>query len=290
MHLKWYTMKITNVKGWWSTNIGNSLFQLSSQEILKELGFTVIEVPDMPGFMNVRKGNPENFFDFMNYLDVDYHCIHGPFLRKEFDKIYLKQLKSLKSRGVKLIGLGVGCMDYSYSNYYKKWMNEVGFDIITTRDRDTLNILSDVKTNLYDGLDLGFFISTYNKQPKLNKDFVCFNFDQILEPNFYEDSNGPIRIGNSNFSYKKRLSSEPRGMLKKIFPFVRPYFKAFKRSKIEGYEIIRLDHRFNPYSRKKIYSDKNTFAMDVPGGYLIAYANSKLTLSNRVHACVAREY
>ena len=33
--------------------------------------------------------------------------------------------------------------------------------------------------------------------------------------------------------------------------------------------------------------DKNTFAMDTPEGYLLAYANSKLTLSNRVHANVA---
>ena len=119
------------------------------------------------------------------------------------------------------------------------------------------------------------------------KKFICYNFDQIPEPTFFEDINGPIKIGDKFFNYKKSLSSEPRGVFKKLFPYIRPYFKGFHNKQINQFDIIRLDHRFNPYSRKKIYTDANTFSMDTPAGFLIAYSNSSLTLSNRVHANVA---
>ena len=284
-------MKIASVKGWWSTNIGNSLFQISAEGIFKELNAKVITVPDVPGFMNVKKGNPKNYFEFMDYLDVDYYCIHGPFFRKEFDKIYLNNLLKLKKRGVKLIGLGVGAMHYDASSisYYNQWIKECDFDLITTRDELTFNFLKGKVSKLYNGFDLGFLIKFYKPQPDFieNKKLICFNFDQIPEPIFYENSNGIIQIDDKSFSYKKSLSNEPRGMLKKIFPYIRPFFKKFKQEQFNGYEIIRTDHRFNPYSRSKIYADKNTFAMDTPEGYLLAYANSKLTLSNRVHANVA---
>ena len=48
-------MRIASVKGYWSTNIGNSLFQISAEGIFNEIGVEVITVPDVPGFMNVKK-------------------------------------------------------------------------------------------------------------------------------------------------------------------------------------------------------------------------------------------
>lgn len=286
-------MKIANVRGYWSTNIGNSFFQISSEGIFNELNVSSFSFPDAPGYINVGKGNPKNFFDFSEILDVDYICIHGPFFRKEFDKIYLESLKKACSRGIKIIGLGVGAMHYDKKSlsYYKNWINEIDFQMIATRDEDTFNFLNSFGVNfpIYNGIDLGFLLRFYAPQPsfKENKKFVCFNFDQILEPKIYKSSNGVIKLDNSRYSFTKRFSNEPRGILKKAFPFIRPYFKVFKNTSLDKYEIIRLDHRFNPYSRKRIYSDANTFSMDTPDGYLLAYANSRLTLSNRVHANVA---
>lgn len=279
------------MKGWWSTNIGNSLFQISAKGIFEELGMDVVSVPDAPGFINVRKGNPTNYFDFNECLDVDYFCIHGPSFRKEFDKIYLQSLSKLSRRGVKVISLGAGCMDYdpSMMKYYQDWIKACNINVITTRDERTYDYLKEAGSKIYSGIDLGFLISYYAPQPAfLNAEkVVCFNFDQIPEPVFQEDTNGVIAIDNTSYSYKKSFSREPRGMAKKLFPYIRPYLKTFQQREIDGKRIIRLDHRFNPYSRKKIYSDANTFAMDVPDGYLMAYANSQITLSNRVHANVA---
>ena len=60
-----------------------------------------------------------------------------------------------------------------------------------------------------------------------------------------------------------------------------------RKNTIGEYEIIRTDHRFHPHFRRKIYSQYNSFCSDLPYGYLNIYANSKLTLSDRVHACAA---
>lgn len=286
-------MTIANTRGYWSTNIGNSFFQICSEGILNEINANSFALPDAPGYINVRRGNPKNFFDFTEILDVDFVCIHGPFFRREFDKIYLNSLKKLSKRGVGIIGLGVGAMHYDKKSisYYEKWIKEIDFKLISTRDIETFNFLESFRLPfpVHNGVDLGFLLRFYCPQPKFlnNKKLICFNFDQIPEPTLIENNSGPITIDKKTYSFSKHLSQEPNLFLKKIFPYFRPYFKTFKSKNLAGYEIIRLDHRFNPYSRKKIYSDSNTFAMDTPEGYLLAYANSKLTLSNRVHANVA---
>lgn len=287
-------LTIATVEGYWSTNIGNALFQISAFEIFSELGYNVIKVPDLPGYINPSKGNPKDYFEIMDYIECDYFCVHGPFFRIESDKILIPLLKRLNARGVKIIGLGVGAMHYDAKalQYYKEWVNEIDFHLISTRDEVAYLFLKDFlpkKTLLLNGLDLGFFISRFRPQPKLidNKEIVCFNFDQIPEPYFNEDPKGVISVNDNNFSCRKSFSSEPKGILKKILPYYLPFIKKFNRRELGGYKVVRTDHRFNPYFGKKIYSNPNSFGMDTPAGYLLLYANSKLTLSNRVHANVA---
>lgn len=284
-------MKAATVRGYWSTNIGNSLFQISAQGLLKDLGLKTIWVPDVPGYINVKKGNPNTYFEFLDHLDIDFLCIQGPFFRKEFDRIYLDLLQKASSRGIKIIGLGVGAMHYDSLSiqYYKNWIEKINFSFISTRDRLTYDFLQPHIKNLHDGIDLGFLIRYYAPQPKFinNEKVVCFNFDQIPEIKLFKTQHGEIKIGSENYGYKKSFSGEPKGILKKAMPYILPYFKKYTISEIENFKIIRTDHRFNPYSRKKIYNNPNSFAMDTPDGYLLAYANSELTLSNRVHANVA---
>jgi hypothetical protein len=58
-------------------------------------------------------------------------------------------------------------------------------------------------------------------------------------------------------------------------------------SKIDDYLILRTHHRFNPHITWKIYSQPNAVASDEPFTYFTVYAGSEMTLSDRVHACVA---
>ena len=286
-------MKIATVEGYWSTNIGNALFQISAQEIFKSIGADVIVVPDLPGYINVARGNPSDYFEFMDKIDCDYFCVHGPLFRKESKQIIIPLLARLVKRGVKIIGLGVGAMHYDEATIrlYQKWFEDIPWHFISTRDERTYNFLKRFERieTLHNGIDLGFFISRFRPQPQLKGDekIVCLNFDQIPEPKFLASASGVLKIGSDSYTYRKTLSAEPRGWLKKIWPFILPYFKSFSRTSFNEFDVVRLDHRFNPYSRRKIYHSPSGFGMDTPAGYLLAYANSELTLSNRVHANVA---
>ena len=49
--------------------------------------------------------------------------------------------------------------------------------------------------------------------------------------------------------------------------------------------VVRTDQRSHPHFRSKVYAHNNSFCADVPYGYINLYANSQLTLSDRVHSC-----
>lgn len=285
-------MKVVTVEGWWSTNIGNSFFQIGSDVVMNKLGVQTTRIPDFPGYWNVNKGNPKNSLDFLNYFQSDLLILHGPIFRKEFDRINLKALKEYKARGGKIIILSAGMMDYSESKraYYEKWLDELKIDLITTRDRQTFNFLKKKIKNVYDGIDIATYISDSIEPVKCKRDFVVYNFDQIKEPKFVLGDKGELSFDfeGKTISTKGFKRSEPLKYYKKLEPFIQSLFKqSLDNDFINQYEIIRTDHRFNPYFSPKIYKGTNSFANDTPSGYLHIYANSRLTLSNRVHACVA---
>ena len=58
-----------------------------------------------------------------------------------------------------------------------------------------------------------------------------------------------------------------------------------RENEIGQYKLVRTDQRFHPHFRSKIYAYKNSFCADIPYGYINLYANSQLTLSDRVHSC-----
>ncbi len=58
-------------------------------------------------------------------------------------------------------------------------------------------------------------------------------------------------------------------------------------ARVDGKLIVRTDHRYNPFLMKKNYRAPMMYSGDVPYSYLNIYANADLTISNRVHACVA---
>jgi hypothetical protein len=58
-------------------------------------------------------------------------------------------------------------------------------------------------------------------------------------------------------------------------------------STIGGLAVLRPEHRTNPFVGWKVYRHPGTVVSDEPYTYLTTYANARLTLSDRVHACVA---
>ena len=216
-------MKIGTVSGWWSTNIGNSFFQLAAEFILRKSGHQIISIPDFPGYYNVKTGNPKFSLDILSKLDLDWIVLHGPIFRKEYDRIVFDEIRKFKSNGGKIACLSAGMMHYDKNTmtYYKRWLEEVPFDFITTRDLASYEFLKYVNPAVYNGIDIAFFCNELYPKVKLDRaPFVVFNFDQINEP-YIEPS-----IGHSDFFWRGEKfqirhwqKDEPKTILNKLKPF-----------------------------------------------------------------------
>jgi len=288
------------VAGYWSTNIGNSFFQLGTKYLFENMfpEDHVVMLSDQPGYWNVGQGNPPNAFILLEHIPLDYLVIQGPFLRPEYDKIWLKTLKKLYERGVKIVVVGAGMMDYSPAaiEQYRAWLTEIPPFVFTTRDEETYNHLADLAEHAYNGIDLAFFVSDLFKPILLEwEKFIVLNFDKDPEPKILLGNQGESQ---SNLDYEFEFGDQ---IWRLKFPKFRTYlsrkFKPYSfidaflpgnyPLQVGDYSIVRTDHRFNPLLLKKVFKAPRAFVSDLPYSYLNLYANAKLVLSNRVHACVA---
>jgi len=290
------------VSSWWSTNIGNSFFQIASQYVLESIfpDDQVVPLSDQPGFWNVRKGNHPNAFLPLEYMvDVDYLVISGPVFRPEFDRIYLDTLRRVRAKGTEVVIFGSGMMNYEdrWINQYRRWLDELDVHTLVSRDSSTYEALHDCVRHAYDGIDIAFFISdAYDPVPMHQGKYVVFNFDKTAEPEIdllddtsHDDGYDVVTgwedgqaIGVKQPEVRTYLSG-----LTRAFSFVDAFLPHQYPTSFGGYDIVRTDHRFNPMLQKKVYEAPNSFASDTPYGYLNIYANARAVISCRVHACVA---
>jgi polysaccharide pyruvyl transferase WcaK-like protein len=291
------------VASWWSTNIGNSFFQIASQYVLGALfpDDRVVPISDQPGFWNVRKGNPPNAFLPLEYVeDVDYLIISGPIFRPEFDRIYLDTLRRVRSKGTKIVIFGAGMMNYEdrWIEQYRRWLRDLEVHTLVSRDSTTYEALHDCVSHAYDGIDVAFFISdAYDPVPMHEGNYVVFNFDKTAEPNIDLLQNAPGSAGNydvvADWEGERQVAVKQPPVrtylsaLTRAYSFLDAYLPRQYPTSFGDYDIVRTDHRFNPMLQRKVYEAPNSFASDTPYGYLNIYANARAVISCRVHACVA---
>lgn len=284
--------------GYWSTNIGNSFFQKGAEYLLQKVfpEMNIFPIGDEAGYINPKNGNPIHSYNPVLDSKVDYLVILGPFVRPEFFKVSSPTIEYLAKKGTKIIALGVGMMDYSpatirsVSEFFSKYPPV----LFSTRDTETYNAFKPYISNIYNGIDLGFFVSDiWKDSPKfIGKRYVTLNFDQIPEPIFDElltvSSENSIIIGEK--SYELKFNSFRKKFCEKGFLFQladQLLLPQAKTTHLKDYRIIRTEHRYNPVLLSKIYKSPNTYSGDVPYSYLQIYKNTEITFSNRVHACVA---
>ncbi len=196
--------------------------------------------------------------DFTNY--ADYVIIHGTCLGASFLKIHYKVLKKLVDEGIKLIAIGGGMGETTYSNpkeinEVKTILKQLNPYLLISRDEETYQTFHMDFKHAYNGIDCAWFLDKYFKPHKNpNADYIAFCFDQKEE----------IKLKNS---------------IKKI---------------IHAHHDIWNFYSDNAYwgskTRKKIKSQlikPNTLISELPDDYLNLYANAKETHTDRVHACVA---
>lgn len=289
------------VAGYWSTNIGNSFFQLGAEYLIRQAypDSTILVLSDQPGYWKTGvKGNPENALLLLETLSFDYLVIQGPFLRPEYDRIWLETLKTLYRRGVKIIALAAGMMKYDKENVrkYRQWLSQTPPFMFITRDSETYQELHDIAEHSFDGIDIAFFVSDFFRASKMQGGpYLVYNFDKWPEPKIWTEQNtGSDLEADYSFNFENRrwyvrFPKLRRKLTRKsrVLQFVDSWLPANKVTAVDEFSIVRTDHRFNPVLFRNIYRSPNTLVSDIPQSYLTVYANSSLTLSNRVHACVA---
>jgi len=228
----------------------------------------------------------------------------GPVFRPEMEKIWAESLDKLVDNGTRLVLLGVAAMRYDRDSVrrYRRFLNRYRPYILVSRDSDTYELLGDLAENAYNGIDLGFFLPEVYQPHGLKgvSPYVILNFDKVPEPSIsIFPSTAEISRRKSHLDAEFHFDND---MYIVRFPRLRTKFTSNSRyamflegALFHGSEIVQLgersivrtDHRPHPMLRRKTYRSPNTMVNDTPYPYLELYSGSDLTLSNRMHACVA---
>ena len=298
------TPRIAVLTGYWSTNIGNAFFQIGAQHVLQEAlrpiapNAHVFLIGDQPGYLNVEMGNPANSLDYAAHLDVDAIVVMGPYIRPEMEKITADMLRAQHKKGTKIIVLAAGMMQYDKDTIAmsRRLMAECPPAIYTTRDTETFEAMGDLADHAYDGVDVATFVTdVFPAIPTDLPPYMVMNFDQIPEPAIGPGSEFPGGGVDRSFEFEGQTWQirQPKRRTElsykhRAYPFLDALlFRDPGPKTLGGRTVVRTDHRYNPYLIKKNYRGHCSYVGDIPHTYLNIYAHSELTISNRVHACVA---
>ncbi|MBO4413913.1 MAG: hypothetical protein J5830_04335 [Clostridia bacterium] len=216
-------------------------------------------------------------------------------MSKYFLTLWSDILVRLEKRGVRYLILSAGMMKMDEKSLAecREFFKQHPPFALCTRDRKTFESFGDLAERAYDGICFSFFAPDYYHPCGIGGKFITLNFDKIGEPVIWADDSE----GSDSFEFegkqfhvrKKWLFSDTAAKTDRLSDaliYVASFFPQKKRpDTIGNYKVFRTDHRFHPHFRKKIYGQNNSFCADVPYGYINLYANTELTLSDRVHAC-----
>ena len=294
--------KIAYIGGCWSTNIGNGFFNLGADYVLKQVfgNDNVNMVMDQSAFTpgwTRKKGNIPWAINYWEHINVDYVVLLGPILSKAFLAIWKPTLEVLKRRKIRYMIMSAGMMKYDDNviSEIKEYFVENPPYVITTRDQITYEMFKDSVPQIYNGVCFAFFVPDYYKPFTTNYgDVMALNFDKIDEPYIYVDEldkKVDTEFEFDGHNYGLKFSGLAQIGLKTdrftdALIYIASLLPRSKRPKTMGnFTIVRPDHRYNPMFIRKVFRYPNSFCADIPHTYANIYANAKLTISDRVHAC-----
>ena len=295
-------LRIALTSGHWGQNIGNAFFNVGGRWILEQVfpEATINFIQDQPGyrtFHNKLSGNPKNDFGIMKYLDLDLLVLQGPLLADSFPILWRDTLQALKDRGIRYGFLSTALFRHSASEIEanRKFIREFPPAFLSTRDSNTYENFKDLAPVSYDGIDSAFFVPKACQPPKLTcPPYMVMNFDRWPEPRVRIDA-APPRANSRDFTFEGNTwHLEMPGLFtrmadkNKYLSYIAAFmdFRKLPNS-LNGRQVLRTEHRVNPFISRKVYQRPNMVCSDEPWTYFTVYANSELTVSDRVHACAA---
>jgi hypothetical protein len=296
-------MKIAYCSSYWCTNIGNGIFSLGVQYVLKQVfgDENVSMVYDLQTYASQfggRKGISPKSVDYISNLDVDYVVIAGPAISKYFLQLWKDTIIKLHDRGIGYMLLSAGMMKCNDDTVKecREFFRQYPPYVLSTREKEAFDLFGDCAVHAYNGICCSFFVPEVYKPIGTSglSPYIAVNFDKMSEPMIYVNEDKKFDVC---FDFKgDRIGLKYTGLVSKIarktdrftdaLVYAASILPSKNRSAQAGkYTLIRTDHRFFPNYRTKIYKYDNSFCADLPHTYINIYANTELTLSDRVHAC-----
>jgi hypothetical protein len=276
-----------------SGNIGNAFIDLGGKWILEQIfpGKNIACVQSQPGYISANRkfgGNPSNDFELLRKLDVEWLVLQGPLLMRNFGALWSDTLEELFERGTKLLMLGIGFSKYTNQEVdsVSKIIERYQPSIVVTRDHVTFEKVGRMCKRVYSGIDNAFFVPFVHEPLSLRVDpFITLTFEKNIEPTITIDQTLPSEFEFDTLGHHFSMQTVARpGRLKKFF---RNNGIPKRPEHIGSFRVVRPNHTYNPYNRSIIYANPGAIVSDEPFTYLTIYGNTELTLTDRVHACVA---
>ena len=294
---------VVMVYGFWGQNIGNAFFNVGGHSVLSQIfgEENVLRFQDQPGyrtFHRKRRGNPHNDAGLLSYVNARCVVLQGTMLTATFEKLWAPTFRAYQERGTKIILLGAALFRFSEEEIVAatSFLRRYPVDVVITRDHDSYEALSaaGICDHIYSGIDSAFFAPDAVAPVPLDLSaFFTFTFDRFPEPRIKIDAPNDGQLRSFEFlDHTWVLKDAPLQSRFANFGKWQAYIghlldRRQLPESLLGHRIFRGEHRFNPHIPWKIYQHANAFASDEPFTYLSMYAQSELTLSDRVHACVA---
>ncbi|HWK89562.1 MAG TPA: polysaccharide pyruvyl transferase family protein, partial [Longimicrobium sp.] len=271
----------------WSQNIGNGFIDLGARTVL-QLAAPDAEVVDVSGHSNRvadrlamngwadvwrsvrRRANARNpttnldspirarMLNLASLIDADVAVLAGCVLDDINLRRYLPVLDELRRRGTPLLFLGVGGSNYrantiEFMTGALERLAPAGF---ITRDAVAHGHYGALAPESHSGIDCAFFMPDGHQPPRANRPLAVLTFDASKEPEVDLEGAMPVRVTQH--------------------PFDSPFLSLPRRV---------IDKR--RFHDRRFFRKSNIFLSDSVADYLFLYANSRVTHSDKVHACIA---
>jgi hypothetical protein len=293
------------IAGKWSTNIGNAFFNIGASYLLNKSlsNIKTTFLSDQAAYWNLNpmsfRREPVGSLKYNNYINPDYVVLQGSLLTKQFPRVWGESFRHFKRKGIKVLLIGVGQFDYTDTEVEicREFLREYSPFIFISRDRETFNNFKDLSINSFDGLDNAFFLpEVFTPVPHDLPPYIILNFDKTPEPRLtvvrrkeltaaHNEINYQFRneIWNAKFPSARLKLSEHLG---KAFDFIMGPLRLGRTNQqmVGDLLLIRTSHQSNPLMLGRMFRGNNSFCDDIPESYLNLYAQTELTLSDRIHA------
>ena len=264
-------MTIVYYNSGWPINIGNAFIDMGAayqirQAVPEAQLYIASEMPKWICWVN--NVDMKQAVDVAELIETDFLVVAGMTLCDEFIEVQGPVLRSMASRGVKIVFLGASLSLYTPDEIerFKRFLAEIKPYGFISRDRISFSHFKDLSRS-HDGIDCAFFVREAFAPATLTlKDFVIYNFDVMEEPEIEDHGKKILRTQHACFEVLPNSFDRSRKTyaLKARSPFIEKNDRAVR----------------------KFYSRPDMMISDIPDDYLHLFANTSATYSDRVHACI----